>query len=52
MWLVEVSIALALARRGPVAEAVARRAQVRAALDHLARDVAGGRAVARARRRR
>ena len=30
---------LRLARRGPVAEAVVRRAEVRAALDHLARDV-------------
>ena len=39
MWLVEVSIASGLACRGPVAQAVARRAQVRAALDHAARDV-------------
>ena len=39
MWPVEVSTASRLARGGAVAQAVVRRAEVRAALDHLARDV-------------
>ena len=41
MWLVEVSTA-SVAGRGPVAQAVARRAEVRAALDHAPRDVRAG----------
>ena len=41
-WDIDGVDHLRLARRRAVAEAVVRRAEVRAALDHLARDVLAG----------